>query len=227
MAKQKFICGYCKKGYTNERTLSSHMCVKKRRHIDKNTVASRMGLELFRRFYELNTATKAPKSVEEFIDSKYYSSFIKLAKHIMDLRPVDQARFVDYVFQSGVKDRDWCKDRVYEAYILDLLQKEASNRALERSIQTMQQWAEETGNQYTEFFAKVSPQEATHLIRMGKISPWVLYLSETADGLWERLSDEQAEMIGQTINPKVWKARFQKKAEDCNFVRDILREAGI
>jgi hypothetical protein len=186
-----------------------------------------MGLELFRRFYELNTATKAPKRIEEFIDSKYYNSFIKLAKRIIDLRPVDQARFVDYVFQSGVKDRDWCKDRVYESYILDLLQKEATNRALERSIHTMNEWAEETGNSYNEFFAKVNPQEATYMIKMGKISPWVLYLSESADNLWNRLSEEQVEIICSTVNPKIWKARFQKKADDCDFVRGILSEAGL
>lgn len=227
MSKQKFVCGYCKKAYTNERTLSAHMCVKKRRYNDRDTVASRLGLELFRRFYELNTATKAPKRIEEFIDSKYYTSFIKLAKHIMDLRPVDQARFVDYVFQSGVKDRDWCKDKIYEAYILDLLQKEASNRALERSIKVMNEWAEATGNSYNEFFSKVNPQEATHMIKMGKISPWVLYLSDSADHLWNRLSEEQVEIICATVNPKIWKARFQKKAEDCNFVRSILQEAGI
>lgn len=227
MSKQKYVCGYCKKAYTNERTLTAHMCVKKRRHLDRGMVASRMALELYRRFFELNTATKAPKSAEDFIDSKYYNSFIKLAKHIMDLRPVDQARFVDFVFQSGVKDRDWCKDKIYEAYILDLLQKEASNRALERSIQSMNDWAVDTGNEYTDFFEKVNPQEATHMIKMGKISPWVLYLSESADNLWGRLSEEQAQIIGQTINPKVWKARFQKKAEDCDFVRNILREAGI
>ena len=227
MSKQKFVCGYCQKAYTNERTLAAHMCVKKRRYIDRDTVASRIGLELFRRFYELNTATKAPKRIEEFIDSKYYNSFIKLAKHIIDLRPVDQARFVDYVFQSGVKDRDWCKDRVYESYILDLLQKEATNRALERSIKTMGAWSEETGHELNTFFANVNPQAATQMIKMGKISPWVLYLAGTADALWNRLSEEQVQMVCSTVNPKIWKARFQKKTEDCDFVRSILEEAGL
>lgn len=227
MSKQKFACGYCRKAFTNERTLSSHMCVKKRRYIDRNTTASRMGLELFRRFFELNTASKAPKAIEEFIDSKYYASFIRLAKHLMDLRPVDQARFVDYIFQNSVRDRDWCKDRVYESYILDLLPKEASNRALERSIETMETWAKDTGNNFNEFFAKVNPQEATHLIKMGKVSPWVLYLSESSDALWNRLSDEQAEIIGSVINPKTWKTKFQLKKDDCDFVRGILKEAGI
>lgn len=227
MNKQKYQCGHCKKAFSNERTLSAHMCVKKRRYLDKDNVASRMGLELFRRFYELNTASKKPKTVEDFIDSKYYASFIKFARYLMDIRPVDQARFVDFVFQSGVKDRDWCKDRVYESYVLDLLQKEPASRGLERTLQTMQSWGESTGNNFTEFFKQVAPSEATLMIRLGKISPWVIYLAETADHLWTRLSEEQADMITNIIDPKIWRAKFQIKKDDCNFVREMLAEAGI
>jgi hypothetical protein len=186
-----------------------------------------MGLELFRRFYELNTAQKNSKTIEEFIDSKYYTTFIKFARRLMDLRPVDQARFVDYVFSNGIKERDWCKDKVYESYIVDLLAKEPATRGLERSVRTMEEWCNKHGKPLHEFFIHVSPSEATHMVQMGKISPWVLYLSETADVLWERLSDEQADIIASVINPKIWKAKFELKKDDCTFVREILKEAHI
>ena len=226
-AKAKFACGFCQRAFTNERTLGVHMCEKKRRHNDKDNVASRMGLGLYQRFYELNTATKNAKTSAEFIDSKYYKAFIKFARHLMDLRPVDQSRFVDYVFRNSIKDRDWCKDNVYEAYILDLLGKEPAQRGLERSIMSMEKWASETEYEYNEFFRYVSPSEATHMVKMGKISPWVLYLAETSDLLWERLSDEQATMIAAIVDPKIWMARFQIKKEECSFTRDILHEAHI
>lgn len=203
------------------------MCVKKQRHLDKDSVASRMGLELFRRFYELNTATKNAKTIDEFINSRYYIAFIKFARRLMDLRPVDQSRFVDYVFRNGIKDRDWCKDNVYEAYIVDLLSKEPASRGLERSINTMNEWGEKYDLPFNEFFIHVAPAEATHLVKMGKISPWVLYLSTTSDHLWDRLSDEQADIISSVINPKIWKAKFELKKDDCSFTRGILQDAGI
>lgn len=145
----------------------------------------------------------------------------------MDIRPVDQARFVDYVFRNGIKDRDWCKDKVYEAYIVDLLAKEPAERGLERSIKTMEAWGNKYDVPFNEFFARVAPAEATHLVKMGKISPWVLYLSITADYLWDRLSDEQSEIIATIINPKIWRTRFEIKKDDCTFVREILAEAKI
>lgn len=186
-----------------------------------------MGLELFRRFYELNTATKNAKTIEEFIDSKFYKAFIKFARHLMDLRPIDQSRFVDFVFRNGIKDRDWCKDVIYEAYITDLLTKEPASRGLERSIQTMEKWATETDHEFYEFFHYVSPSEITMLVQMGKISPWVLYLSESADNLWDRLSDEQWSLIAAIVDPKTWQVKFEIKKDDCTFIRDILREAQL
>lgn len=225
--KAKFACGFCKHAFTNERTLAAHMCEKKRRHLDKDSVASRMGLGLFQRFYELNTATKNPKSITEFIDSKYYKAFIKFSRHLMDLRPVDQARFVDYVFRNGIKDRDWCKDKVYEAYILDLLAKEPASRGMERTIRTMEEWAVDTEFEFNDFFQYVSPSEATHMVQMGKISPWVLYLAETSDLLWDRLSDEQAGLISSVVNPKIWQAKFAIKQDECDFTREILHEAHL
>ena len=203
------------------------MCEKKRRWNDKGNVASRMGLTLYQRFYELNTATKQPKSMDEFISSKYYKAFIKFARHLMDLRPVDQSRFVDYVFRNGIKDRDWCKDKVYEAYILDLLAKEPASRGLERSIRTMEAWAEGTEYEFNDFFKYVTPSEATHMVQMGKISPWVLYLAGTSDLLWDRLTDEQASMIAAVVDPKVWRAKFAIKHEDCAFTKSILEEANL
>lgn len=203
------------------------MCVKKRRHRDKDHVASRIGLELYRRYYELNTATKNAKTSEEFINSQFYKAFIKFARRLMDLKPVDQARFVDYVFRNGIKDRDWCKDKVYEAYIIDLLGKEPAARGLERSVITMIEWGEKYDVPFNEFLARVSPSEATHLIQMGKISPWVIFLGQNNNDLIDRLSDEQFVILESIMNTKIWMTRFQIKKDDCNWVRERLQEANI
>ena len=165
--------------------------------------------------------------MEQFIDSPLYKTFIKFARHLMDLRPVDYDRFIDYVFRNIRKDRDWCKDAVYEAYIVDYLSKEPVEKALERSVITMIEWGEKRGEPYNEFLVKVSPSEATHLIQMGKISPWVIFLSQATDDFIDRLSDEQWGMIDSVVNTKVWMTRFQIKKDDCDWAREKLQEANI
>ena len=52
-------------------------------------------------------------------------------------------RYIDYVSTSGVKLDHWCKDELYEKYVLNFILKEDVTTALERSVQTMMEWAEE------------------------------------------------------------------------------------
>ena len=223
---KNFACGFCKKAFTRERTLSAHMCPKKRRNLEKDSIASQHGFRLFQRFMLMNTPTKRPPAFENFIDSKYYTAFIKLARHLMDLRPINQEHFVDFLF-SGVKDRDWCKDAVYEKFVQHILSKEPAATGLERSIKTMSEWGEKHGLPYNEFFFHVAPAEATHMVRLGKISPWVLYIAETADHLFTRLSSEQEEIIAAVIDFDIWRVRFTRQKDDCTFVREVLKDAGI
>lgn len=222
-----FECGFCGRSFRSENTLAAHTCALKRRHRDRDSVSSRMALGLYQRFFELNSAGRKPKTFEEFAGSRYYQGFIKLARHLQDLRPIDQDRFVDWLFQSGIKERGWCQDRTYEKYIVDLLLKETTDRALERSIETMAAWADENGRDYREFFREVTPSQATHLIRYGRISPWVLYMADSSDGLWSRLSEEQGEIIGRIIDPTAWRKRFENHAADREYVKSLLDEAGL
>lgn len=223
----QFVCGFCQRDFRNERTLGAHMCPVKRRHLEKDTVASRMALELYRRFFELTTASKKSKTFEDFAASKYYVTFIKLARHLMDLRPVEQDRFIDYLFMNGIKERNWCKDSVYEKYIIDLFLTENPDRALERSIETIVEWANTNHTHFSKFFSEVSANEATQLLRYGRISPWVFYLANTADQLISRLSAEHDQLISKTVDIKAWYNKFNTKVEQREYVKSILDEAGL
>lgn len=186
-----------------------------------------MGLELYRRFYEINTAGHNPKTFDDFATSRYYASFIKLARHIIDLRPIEQDRFVDYLFMNNIKEKNWCKDSVYEQYIQKLILTENPERALERSIETMVSWSEKNKTHFNKFFSEISPGEATQLLRYGRISPWVFYLASTSDNLISRLSPEQDQIISKVIKLKDWYTKFNTKSEQLDFVRNILEEAGL
>lgn len=220
-------CKFCNKQFRQERTIASHMCVKKRRHIDKDSVGSRLGFTVFCRFYELTTTCKKPKTFSDFVDSNYYSEFVKFGRHLVALNPIDINNFVDFVIKNGTKLKDWSKDYVYETYLHELTKKEPADRALERTILEMQTWANVNNEEYYDFFRKVNANEATYLIRCGKISPWVLYLAESADELFSRLNQEQGSIIQTAINPQIWHAKFALRKSDVDFVQTVLSSAGI
>jgi len=223
-----YSCGYCKKEFTNERILITHMCAIKQRYKDKDTWVSRYGHKLYNRFYKLCTPTSPKeKTFDDFAQSKYYIAFVKLARYIQEIKPIDKDRYADWLFMNNVKEKKWCDDKTYEKYVIDLLQKETVDRALERSIAQMDEWATENETNFTQFFYEVPPPLAVDMIRYGKISPWVLYLADSADALWERLNTEQGEIISESIDPKVWRKKFETKLNDRQYAKQLLDEAGL
>ena len=57
-------CKWCEKSFRSERTLSAHMCVKKRRFADKDLTHVRLGYRVFQMFYELNTTASKSKTAD-------------------------------------------------------------------------------------------------------------------------------------------------------------------
>lgn len=220
-------CRYCKKSFKSPTTLSVHMCVKKRRHVDSNLPSSRIGLLAFQRFYELTTNSKKTKSLDDFIDSSFYLDFVKFGHHIVNLHPISTDQFIDFIIRNSVKLKDWTKDYVYEQYVNDLIKKEPADHAVERSINEMAEWAKNHSIEITDFFNAISPNEAAFLIQRGKLSPWVLYLAETADTLMKSFNEDHAKMISDMIDPVFWQKKFAANNDDVVFISDVLCKSGL
>ena len=100
-------------------------------------------------------------------------------------------------------------------------------RALERNVIYLAKWAEETENNWQDYFTKVSPSRAVYDIRSAKISPWLLYLSNTGDQLLNNLNSEQVKMIQHIIDAPFWLKLFTKNKEEVREVKKTCELAGI
>ena len=138
-----YKCEYCGASFTREKTLSVHMCEKKRRHLQKGEKHVQIGYYAFTRFYKLSAGSKKEKSYEEFCDSPYYNAFVKFGSWLNNVGPMYVDRYIDWVVTSGVKLDHWCRDELYEKYVNELVLKESMETAVERSIDTMMSWGEE------------------------------------------------------------------------------------
>jgi hypothetical protein len=225
--KQDFVCKYCDRKFHKAGTLATHMCVKKQRNIDINSAGSRFGLRIFQRFYELTMHSKKTKTVEEFIDSPYYIDFVKFGNHLAQLKPIHIDKYIDYVIMKSVKLKDWTKDSIYELYIDDLIKKEPASSATERTITVIAEWCDKEHVQFSDFFTSIHPGEASHLIKTGRISPWVLYLASSGENLMTRFNEEHGAMIGIIIDPGFWKKKFKKEPDEVEYISNLLVQAGL
>jgi hypothetical protein len=222
-----YKCEFCHKQFAKEKTLMVHVCEQKRRHLGKDERHVQMGLLTFQRFYELTQKTKNKKTFDEFADSSYYTAFVKFGSFMINTAPIYPERFIDFVIKSGVKLDHWCRDELYETYISELIKIEPADGAIQRTIQTMMDWADKNSAPWEHYFQYVNLNRATHDIKEGLISPWIVLNSRAAKELLKRMNDEQLEIISPVIDPQYWLQRFKNLPADHELVKDLIKEAKI
>jgi len=225
--ENSFTCKWCEKTFRSERTLSAHMCVKKRRMADKELTHTRLGYRVFQMFYELNTTATKAKSYEDFVKSQYYEGFVKFGRSCVTNEYLNPEQFAEWLIKNGKKLADWSKDKMYNEYMLYYVKKEPGMKALERTIIYLSNWSKESGNSWQDYFKAVSPARAVHDIRSAKISPWVIYLCQTGDDLLVRFADEQVKMIADIIDATFWMKQFASNKEEVAEVKNACEVAGI
>ena len=222
-----YVCEYCGSGYVREKTLAAHMCEKKRRALQKDEKRVRFGFYAFQRFYKLSAGTKKEKTYEEFCNSQYYNAFVKFGSFISNVRPLYPERYIDHVVTSGVKLDHWCKDELYEKYAIDLILKEDVTTALERSVKTMMEWADENNSSWNHYFYYVSLNRAVWHIKDGKISPWLILNCKSGKDMLSKFNDEHLTMIYHIMNPEHWALRFKRQQQDVELVKEIVKEGNL
>jgi len=210
-----------------ESTLAVHMCEKKRRALQKDEKRVRYGFYAFQRFYKLSAGTKKEKTYQEFCDSPYYNAFVKFGSFISNVKPLYPEKYIDWVVTSGVKLDHWARDSLYEKYVLEFILKEDVHTALERSVKTMIEWAEENNAVWNSYFNYVSLNRAVWHIKDGKISPWLILNCKSGKEMLSKFNDEQLGMVYHVINPQHWAMRFNRHPTDVQLVKDIAKESNL
>ena len=225
---KSFTCEYCGNSFTREKTLFVHVCEQKRRALAQNEKHVVIGYDTFQRFYKINQPqSKTEKTYSDFARSPYYNAFVKFGSFVSNVNPLYPDRFIDYVVTSGVKLDHWCRDELYDKYVIDLIKTEHVETALQRSISHMVTWGEDNNAQWNHYFLYVSLSRATFDIRDGKISPWLILNSVSGKLMLQKFSDEQLTAIGTVMDIPFWLNKFKKLPADVEFVRQVVKESNI
>lgn len=222
-----FICQYCNHSFTKEKTLAVHVCEQKRRALAKTEKHVVMGYDTYNRFYKKTQNSKGDKTYDEFARSPYYNAFVKFGSFVSNVNPLYPDRFMDYVVTSGVKLDHWCRDELYEKYVLDLIKTETVETALQRGISHMMTWGENNEAAWNHYFLYVSLSRAMFDIKDGKISPWLVLNSASGKAMLKKFSDEQLAVISNIIDLQFWMNKFKRLPTDVELVRQIVKESNI
>ena len=221
-----YTCQYCQKDFIKESSLAVHSCEPRRRRQEQSERGVHLGLQAYLKFYELTQGSAKLKTFDDFADSPYYRAFVKFGRYCVDIRAINPARFIEYVLKQNKKIDHWCRDSTYTEYLLDYLRAENVNDALARAMEFGITWQEQTGNPAHDCLRYGNSNTICHAIASGRISPWVIYNSDSGQQFLSQLTTEQIAMIWSYIDSDFWMKKFQDYPADQEYAKDILTKAG-
>jgi hypothetical protein len=224
--KTDFQCEFCNRYFQKETALMNHLCESKRRWQDKDLQGNRIGFQCWLKFYAKNSAAKKERTYTDFVKSAYYLAFVKFGHYCVNIKCINVTRYADWLLKSKVGIDYWCSDKTYDSFLIEYLRDEDPLDALARSIETTIELAAEAGIQSHDYLRYGNANRILHLIVSGKISPWMLYQSESGVMFLENLNEAQQKMILEYISPEQWAVRFKRYPDSVAQVSELLSTAG-
>jgi len=221
-----FTCEYCKKTFARETSIAVHMCEPKRRRLNKDEPGVRMGFQAYIRFYETMQGSARNKTHDDFCESAYYRAFVKFGHYCVNTRVVAPDRFMTWLLKEQKKIDHWCSDRVYTEYLMQYLLVEAVNDALARAIEYSMRWSEETGNPSHDWLRYGNTHALCYAVTAGRVSPWVIYNSESGQKFLSELLAQQVAIVWPYIDSDAWQKKFHDYPADQEYAKEILKQAG-
>jgi hypothetical protein len=199
-----FTCKFCNRAFTREKTLSNHVCEQKRRFQAKEDKWVQLGFQAYLRFFEYTQPTTRQKTYQEFSESPYYLAFVKFGRYMVNVRCINTAAFIDWVIKQNKKLDKWGTDAVYEEFLKTWIKHENHLDAINRTIETITEWATQTNNPANAYFRYAPTSRVAYDLTRGRISPWCLYCSDSGQEFLNALTEDNLTLVYEWIDPTYW-----------------------
>lgn len=224
--KPQFSCEFCNRSFLKETTIAKHICEYKQRYMNKDMSGNRIGFQAWLQFYNKNTVTKKQRTCLEFIKSAYYTAFVKFGTYCVEANVINVTRYVDYLLKNQIKIDTWNQDTNYNKFLTQYLREEDHLDAIARSIETCQILAEQENIQTKDVLRYGNKNRLCYNVTAGKISPWMLYQSNSGKHFLDTLDETQVKMIIDYINPELWAIKFKRYPDNVSEIKQLLITAG-
>ena len=221
-----FVCEYCKKTFARESSIEVHMCEPKRRRLNKDDPGVRIGFLAYIKFYEQAQGSAKLKTYEDFCESSYYLAFTKFGRYCVDVKVINPTQFMNWLLKHQKKIDRWTSDAFYTEYLTWYLTVEAVDDALARAMEYAIDWAEKNNYPSQDCVRYGNPNAVCYAITTGRLSPWVIFNSESGQKFLSEANQEQLAMVWPYINVDTWNKKFSDYPADQEYAREILQKAG-
>lgn len=194
------------------------------------TCKSKKGLSAFNDYkYWLSLRNRRVSKLETFVDSKYYSCFIKLQSWIGEKGIPDKKLYIRYMLEKNLTPNFWYNNKdLYESFIRHYDETVTPIAMVNTTLSTLYKLADILECDIGEVLQQLLPSEIAKLVFERRLSPWILLLSTKFKHYLHMLNDpSQYVMITSVIDAREWEKKFKKNPEAVAKIKNVISELDL
>lgn len=223
--KPKWKCEYCNKIFSTEDGLMYHNCSVKERLEELRGISGQVAYQYYSewmKFYK----RKAPPA-ETFLTSRYYKSFINFVEHVNKLKIPDPLAFIKLMAEKDISPMLWRRDQCYTLFLHHYDKSIDPLEQVALSIETLIDIAHKHEIKLSNVFDHIGIKHIMELIRLRKLSPWVIFSSKACGEYLHTLNKEETQELSTLINPIYWSEKLELNKDLVKDISKICDEVGI
>lgn len=219
--ESRFTCRYCKMTFVTERRYLAHCCKHMKKEEELKSPNGQAAWQYYQRW--MREMKRLPPPAGAFLASKYFRTFINFTIFTKKVRLPCPEKFIWLMVQKKYQPTIWTHDEVYVIYLEYLDRKLGPLEQAKISIETLLDYADQHRLQVDNIFDEIPPNELIQLIRLGKLSPWLLFQSDKFKAFFaKRTSPEQKVVLESLIQPSYWFEKMKMFPEEIEKIKTYI-----
>lgn len=181
-------CQFCNKDFKTQTGFDKHMCLKKSRYVNFNTLAYYVW-KSWNKLVKIKISNDEEKNKLRFINSNEYKVFEKFAGYLNEINPCDCYDYLEYLVKHNILPNKWCSSDYFHKWVIDYDSREDKNLGILRS----KKYIENNGLDIN----TISESRLFNLLWNGRISPW--YIDYIDRKIFFKLNDDLFKKLEKII----------------------------
>jgi hypothetical protein len=171
---------------------------------------------------------RAVPSIETFLTSNFYTTFLKFAQFAQKVGLPDVEAFIWYMREKEIPPVIWVNNDIYASYIEFIDKKSDPSQQAQQTIDYLFKIASELQVDVSQIFDYLEPNDVILMLHRRQISPWILLHSpKFKQFLINKATDQEKVAMQAIIRPDHWVEKKSKHPEIVAQMKKYVRELGL
>ncbi len=210
----KWECKFCGTRFKLENRFMAHRCKAMARDEQIRTPLGQSAWSYYQKW--MKAYRRAVPSIETFLTSNFYTTFIKFAKFARKVGLPDVDSFIWYMQEKDIPPVIWVNNEIYSSYIEFIDKRSDPNKQALQTIEYLFKIADEFQVDVAEVFSYLEPNDVILMLHRRQLSPWILLHSQKfKEFLINKTTDQEKIALEAIIRPDYW---AEKKIQNPDIV---------